>query len=45
LSPDIRAAMAQAAVNIGKLIGYRGAGTVEFILVLFFEGEGLVGPS
>jgi acetyl-CoA carboxylase, biotin carboxylase subunit len=32
LSPDLRNKMGAAAVNAAKAIGYRGAGTVEFLL-------------
>jgi acetyl-CoA carboxylase biotin carboxylase subunit len=32
LSPDLRAAMGQAAVRAAKAVGYEGAGTVEFLL-------------
>jgi len=32
LDPELRAKMGEAAVKIGKAIGYRNAGTVEFIL-------------
>ncbi len=32
VTPDIRAAMGQAAVDAARAIGYRGAGTVEFLL-------------
>jgi acetyl-CoA carboxylase biotin carboxylase subunit len=32
LAPDLRARMGEAAVAIGRTLGYTGAGTVEFIL-------------
>ncbi len=32
LSPEMRSAMGEAAVNAGKAINYQGAGTVEFLL-------------
>ncbi len=32
MTPDMRAAMGQAAVRAARAIGYRGAGTVEFIV-------------
>jgi propionyl-CoA carboxylase alpha chain len=32
LTPDKRAAMGQAAINVAKACGYHGAGTVEFIV-------------
>ena len=32
LSPELRAAMGEAAVKVAQSIGYRNAGTVEFIL-------------
>ncbi len=32
LTPELRAKMGEAAVRVGKAIGYRSAGTVEFIL-------------
>ncbi len=32
MTPDIRAAMGQAAVRAAEAIGYKGAGTVEFIV-------------
>jgi len=32
LTPDLREAMGQAAVQAAQAIGYRGAGTVEFLL-------------
>lgn len=32
LTPDIREAMGESAVQAAKAIGYRGAGTVEFLL-------------
>ncbi len=32
MAPDVRAAMGRAAVEAAKAIGYRGAGTVEFIV-------------
>jgi acetyl-CoA carboxylase biotin carboxylase subunit len=32
LTPELRAEMGEAAVKVGKAIGYRNAGTVEFIL-------------
>eukprot|EP01098_Paradermamoeba_levis_P014884 TRINITY_DN7301_c0_g1_i1.p1 TRINITY_DN7301_c0_g1~~TRINITY_DN7301_c0_g1_i1.p1 ORF type:complete len:449 (+),score=134.23 TRINITY_DN7301_c0_g1_i1:855-2201(+) len=32
MNPDLRRRMGEAAVRIGKVISYRGAGTVEFIL-------------
>ncbi|MDP2737624.1 MAG: biotin carboxylase N-terminal domain-containing protein [Pseudorhodobacter sp.] len=32
MTPDLRAAMGQAAVRAAKAIGYSGAGTVEFIV-------------
>ena len=32
LSPEIRKAMGEAAVDAAKAIDYRGAGTVEFLL-------------
>ncbi|MBK6289979.1 MAG: acetyl-CoA carboxylase biotin carboxylase subunit [Pseudomonadales bacterium] len=37
LSPQVRAAMGQAAVRAAEAIAYRGAGTVEFLLAA--EGE------
>jgi acetyl/propionyl-CoA carboxylase alpha subunit len=33
LDEALRRQMTEAAVTIGKLIGYQGAGTVEFIVV------------
>lgn len=32
LTPEIRARMGEAAVNIGKAIGYNNAGTIEFLV-------------
>ncbi|MEE2526781.1 acetyl-CoA carboxylase biotin carboxylase subunit [Hyphobacterium sp. HN65] len=32
MTPDLREAMGQAAVEAGKAVDYRGAGTVEFLL-------------
>ena len=32
LTPELRARMGAAAVTVGKLLGYTGAGTVEFLL-------------
>lgn len=32
LAPDLRAALAQAAVRLARQVGYRGAGTVEFLV-------------
>jgi 3-methylcrotonyl-CoA carboxylase alpha subunit len=32
LAPDMRAAMGEAAIRASRAIGYRGAGTVEFIV-------------
>jgi acetyl-CoA carboxylase biotin carboxylase subunit len=32
LTPELRSEMGEAAVKVGKAIGYRNAGTVEFIL-------------
>ena len=32
IDPDLRRAMAEAAVAAGKAVGYEGAGTVEFLL-------------
>ena len=32
LTPEIRAKMGEAAVRIGKEIGYRNAGTIEFLV-------------
>jgi propionyl-CoA carboxylase alpha chain len=32
VTPEMRAAMGQAAVNAAKACGYRGVGTVEFIV-------------
>jgi acetyl/propionyl-CoA carboxylase alpha subunit len=40
MSPRIRAAMGEVAVKVAKAVGYRGAGTVEFL----FE-EGPDGPT
>ena len=31
MTPDLRAAMGEAAVAAAKAVGYEGAGTVEFI--------------
>jgi 3-methylcrotonyl-CoA carboxylase alpha subunit len=32
LTPEVRARMGEAAVNIGKAIGYNNAGTIEFLV-------------
>ncbi len=39
VSPEIKRAMGQAAVNAAKKVGYEGAGTVEFIAEADSEGN------
>ena len=41
MTPDLRAAMGEAAVAAAKAVGYEGAGTVEFIA----DGEGGLKPD
>jgi 3-methylcrotonyl-CoA carboxylase alpha subunit len=41
ISPDVRNAMGRAAVAAAKAVGYRGAGTVEFIA----DGAGALRPD
>ncbi|RME13887.1 MAG: acetyl/propionyl/methylcrotonyl-CoA carboxylase subunit alpha [Alphaproteobacteria bacterium] len=41
MTPELRAAMGAAAVSAAKAIGYRGAGTVEFIV----DGSGPLRPD
>ncbi|SFQ16636.1 3-methylcrotonyl-CoA carboxylase alpha subunit [Roseivivax halotolerans] len=41
MTPEMRAAMGEAAVRAAEAIGYKGAGTVEFIV----DGEGGLSPD
>ena len=37
MTPELRAAMGEAAVKIGKMTNYVGAGTVEFLVDRFLS--------